>query len=156
LLGIGIGGNTKTDGDVSWKQNRNYELMLRRLNASGGDNDDDDDEESVRVSMVPAGFVRAVEGTMTDEKDARGVSVEEVDEKERKRQRKEQRRKEKAAAKAKAKAEEASTENDASSLGVAPSSAITIMDAAPVVSPPPPVPSAKPPRRLAYVVFYYL
>jgi len=34
LLGIG-GDNSK--GDLSWKQNRDYELMLKRLNTSGGD-----------------------------------------------------------------------------------------------------------------------
>jgi len=114
--------------------------MLKRLNDPGGD------EESIRVSMVPDGFVRAVEGEMTDEKAATNVSVEAVDEKERKRLKKERKRQEKAAAKAKA-----SIENDGISLGAALSSAV--MDAASTVSSSRPVPSTKPPRRLAYVAF---
>jgi len=64
LLGIGgSGGGNSNHGDVSWKQNRDYELMLKRLNtttaAAGGDEGKDEDEERIRVaSMVPDGFVR--------------------------------------------------------------------------------------------------
>ncbi len=138
---LGVGGNNENNGDVSWKQNRDYEMMLKRLNTSEGDGDEG---ESIKVAMVPDGFVRAVEGKATDEKVATNGSVEEVDEKERKRLRKERKRTEKAAAKANAR-----IENDGISLGVAPSSAI--MDPASTVSSSQPVPSAKPPRRLAYV-----
>ena len=147
---LGIGGNNGNNGDVSWTQNRDYEMMLKRLNTSGDDDRDDEGEESIKVSMVPDGFVRAVEDKMTDETVATNdVSVEEVDEKERKRLRKERKRKEKAAAKA-----NASVENGGISLDVAPSSAI--MGAAPTVSSPQSVPSTKPRRGLAYVAFYYL
>ena len=145
---LGIGGNNGNNGDVSWTQNRDYEMMLKRLNTSGGDDDGDEGEECIKVSMIPDGFVRAVEGKVTDEMVAtNGVSIEEVHEKEQKRLRKERKRKEKAAAKA-----NASIENGGTSLGVAPSP--TIMDAAPTVSSSRSVPSsAKPRRGLAYVAF---
>ena len=125
--------------------------MLKRLNTSGGDDRDDDEaEESIKVSVVPDGFVRAVEGKVMDETVATNdISVGEVDKKERKRLRKERRRKEKAAAKA-----NTSVEKGGVSLGVAPSSAI--MGAAPTVSSSQSVPSTKPRRGLAYVAFYYL
>ena len=118
--------------------------MLKRLNTSGGDGSDEG--EGIKVQMVPDGFVRAVEGKMMDETVTTDVSVEEVDEKERKRLRKERKRKEKAAAKANAR-----IDNDGIPLGVAPSSAS--MDPASTVSSSQPVPSTKPPRRLAYVAF---
>lgn len=145
---LGIGGNNGNHGDVSWKQNRDYEMMLKRLNTSGGDGDgnDEGEGESITVSMVPDGFVRAVEGKVADEMLATNVSAEEVDEKERKRLRKERKRKEKAAAKA-----NACIDDDGISLGVTPSSAI--MDPASTISSSQPVPSTKPPRRLAYVAF---
>ena len=113
-MGIGSGGNND-HGDVSWKQNRDYELMLKRLNTTttsaggdeGEDEDEDEDEERVRVvSMVPDGFVRAGAGAgegaevskVMDGKAATDVSIQGVDEdeEERKRLRKgrKQRRKE--------------------------------------------------------------
>ena len=148
LLGIGGGGGGNNNhGDVSWKQNSDYELMLKRLNtttAAGGDESNDEDEERVRVvSMVPDGFVRAGAGVdagegagvskVMDGKAATDVSIQEVDEdeKERKRLRKErkQRRREKAAAKAKAKAKaKANIENDGMSLDAAPFSSTTDTD----------------------------
>ena len=171
LLGIGGGGNND-HGDVSWEQNRDYELMLKRLNTTttsaggdeGEDEDEDEDGERVRaVSMVPDGFVRAGAGVskVMDGKTATDASIQEidVDEEERKRLRKErkQRRKEKATAKAKAKAK-ANIENYGVSLDAAPFSAITDTDTPSTVlsSPPPhPVPPSsttiKPSRRLAYV-----
>lgn len=119
-------------------------MMLKRLNTSGGDDDGREGGASIKVSMIPDGFVRAVEGTVTDETIA--TNVEEVDEKERKRLRKERKREEKAAAKA-----NASIENGGISLGVAPSS--TIVDVVPTVSSSQPMPSTKPRRGLAYVAF---
>ena len=161
---LGIGGNNNNNnnninnGDVSWKQNRDYELMLKRLNTTttGGS----DEDESIRgvASMVPDGFVRAGGSMVMDDQTATNVPVGEVDgdEKDRKRLRKERKRKEKAAAKAEAKA--SVEKSDALSC----SSAITDADAdaastlpspqpQPVLLLPPPPPPTKPPRRLAYV-----
>ena len=134
LLGICSNNNR---GDVSWKQNQDYELMLKRLNTSGGD-----EVESIKVSIVPDGFVRAVGGDVMDEKVETNVPVEEVDEKERKRLRKERKRKEKAAAKAKA----SITHDETSSEAIPPSAT---MNAAPTISSSQPVAPTKPPRRMA-------
>jgi len=82
---LGIGGNN-SNGDVSWKQNRDYELMLKRLNNSGGD---EGERIGVPVLVVPGGFVRAAEGKVTDEKGETDVAAGEVGEEERKRLRKE-------------------------------------------------------------------
>ena len=108
--------------------------MLRRLNTSGGGGGGGGGGEDgpMRVSMVPDGFVRAVEDQATDEQGEEGVSVEE---KERKRLRKEQRRKEKAAAKAKS-----SIVHDGISSAAEPPS--VPVDAALTVP-------SKPPRRMA-------
>src|SRR5258708_34751902 len=109
--------------------------MLKRLNASGGDED-----QNIGVPMVPDGFVRAVEGKMTDEKVETGVSVE-VDEWERKQLRKERKRKrEMVTAK-----ETTIAAHDGTSSAVAP---FASMDTASIVSPSPAV-STKPPRRMA-------
>ena len=138
---LGIGGDN-SNGDVSWKQNRGYELMLKRLNTSG--DDDEGERIGVPVSVVPGGFVRAVEGTVTSEKGETNVAVGEVDEEERKRLRKERKRKEKAAAKGKA-----SVAHDGTPSCVEPSSAA--MDAASIISPSQPAVPEKPSRRILYV-----
>lgn len=134
---LGIGGNN-SNGDVSWRQNRDYELMLKRLNTSGGD-----EEEPITVSMVPDGFVRAVEDKETSEQVEENLSVvEEVGEKERTRLRKEDRRREKAAAKAKANI----AHGGVSSVVEPPSAPV---GAAFTVSSCPPAASTMPPRRMA-------
>ena len=138
---LGIGGDN-SNGDVSWKQNRDYELMLKRLNTFGGD--DEGERIGVPVSVVPGGFVRAVEGTVTGGKGETDVATGEVDEEERKRLRKERKRKEKAAAKGKA-----SVAHDGTTSCVEPSSAT--MDAASTVSPSQPAVPAKPSRRMPCV-----
>ena len=111
--------------------------MLKRLNTSGGEQD-----APGRVSMVPDGFVRAVEDQVQDGQDEERVSVEEVGREERKRLRKEQKRKEKAAAQA----------NAGISFGGVPSEVEP--PSAPVgaglpVSSLQPATSSKPPRRMA-------
>jgi hypothetical protein len=77
---------------VSWTQNREYEAMLRRLNAPPGECDGkgkgedqgegegEGEEHALDPVVVPGGFVRAVEGRGVDEQ-----GVEDVDEKERRR-----------------------------------------------------------------------
>jgi Pin2-interacting protein X1 len=152
LLGIGGGNNHNNDGDVSWKQNREYELMLKRLNTStttGGDDDDNKEEGEDESIRVIGGFVRAGAGEskVMDEKVATDVSIKEEgeeDEEERKRLRKERkrRRKEEAVAKAKAKASSSSSTTDA---------VYTTVPSPQPVSPS----STKPSRRLAYVACYY-
>jgi hypothetical protein len=69
------------------KQNRDYEAMIRWLNAppSDGEGEGEDEERAWVFVMVSGGFVRAVAGRGVDELVETGVSFEEVDEKERRR-----------------------------------------------------------------------
>ncbi|VDC01504.1 unnamed protein product [Peniophora sp. CBMAI 1063] len=109
MLGIGHAHQNSPDG-IAWKQNRDFENLLRRLNGGEGEKE---------VGTAVSGFDRAKEGEVegdeeVGEKRKRVDAEGEVDEKEAKRRRKEEKtkRKEEKAKKKAAKEEKESSESE--------------------------------------------